>query len=55
MHELGSSRSHRKHSSLVFFQNEEIFIQLDDLNQLDRITNAWIGFNNSLTQGQKTF
>ena len=33
-----------------FFQDEEIFIQLDEL---DKITHAWIGFNYSLTQAQK--
>ena len=37
-----------------FFQNEEIFVQLDELDELDRITHAWIGFNYSLTQAQKT-
>ena len=35
----------------IFFQNDDIFIQLDEL---DRITQTWIGFNNSLTQEQKT-
>ena len=40
------------HSS--FFQNEEIFVQLDELDELDRITYAWIGFNYSLAQAQKT-
>ena len=40
--------------NLVFFQNEEIFVQLDELDELDRITQAWIGFNNRLTQAQKT-
>ena len=39
----------------VFFQNEETFVQLDELDELDRITHAWIGFNYSLTQVQKTF
>ena len=33
------------------FQNKEISVQLDEL---DRITHAWIGFNYSLTQAQKT-
>ena len=42
----------RKISDSSFFQNEEIFIQLDEL---DRITHAWIGFNYSITQTQKTF
>ena len=34
-----------------FYQNEEIFMQLDELYELDRITHAWtwIKFNNSLT------
>ena len=36
-----------------FFQNEEIFVQLDELDQLDRITYAWIGFYYSRTQAQK--
>ena len=35
--------------NLVFFQNEEIFVQLDELDELDRITHAWIGFNYRLT------
>ena len=38
--------------SCFFLQNEEIFVQLDEL---ERITLAWIGFNCSLTQAQKTF
>ena len=33
-----------------FFQNEGIFISLDELDGLDRITYAWILFNYSLTQ-----
>ena len=39
-----------------FFQNEVIFVQLDldELDQLDRITHASIGFNYSLTQPPKT-
>ena len=36
----------------IFFENEEIFVQLDEV---DRITRTWIGFNYSLTQAQKTF
>ena len=40
---------------LFFFQNEEIFVQLDEFDELDRITQASIGFNYSLTQAQKTF
>ena len=39
----------------AFFQNEEIFVQLDELDKLDRITRSRIGFNYSLTQAQKTF
>ena len=30
---------------LSFFQNEEIFVSLDELDELDRIIYAWIGFN----------
>ena len=41
--------------TILVFQNEEIFVQLDELDELDRITHAWIGFNYSLTQAQKTF
>ena len=37
-----------------FFQNEEIFVKLDELDELDRINHAWIGVNYSLTQAQKT-
>ena len=34
----------------------KIFIQLDldELDKFDKITQAWIGFNKSLTQAQKT-
>ena len=39
----------------IFFKNEEIFVQLDELDEWDRITQAYIGFNNSLTKAQKTF
>ena len=41
--------------NILVFQNEETFVQLDELDELDRITHAWIGFNYSLTQAQKTF
>ena len=44
-----------KGSIYFFFQNEEIFVQLDQLDELDRITQAWIGSIHSLTQAQKTF
>ena len=37
-----------------FFKNEEIFVKLDELDELDRITYARIGFKYSLTQAQKT-
>ena len=40
---------------IKFFFNEEIFVQLDELDELDRITHVWIGLNYSLTQAQKTF
>ena len=36
-----------------FLQNEEILVQLDELDELDRITHACIGFSYSLTQAQK--
>ena len=42
-------------NNLVFFQNEDIFVQLDELDLLDKITHACIVFNYSLTQVQKTF
>ena len=35
---------------VFFFQYEEIFVHLDKLDELNRITYAWIGFNYSLTQ-----
>ena len=41
--------------SSFFFQNEDIFVQLDELYEIDNITHEWIGFNYSLTQAQKTF
>ena len=31
-------------SSFFFKKREEIFVQLDQLEELDRITHAWIGF-----------
>ena len=37
-----------------FFQNEAIFVELDELDELDRITHARIGLNYSHTQAQKT-
>ena len=49
---LGIKVQHEIHSS--FFQNEEIIVQLDELDKLDRITHVWIGFNYSLTQAEKT-
>ena len=36
----------------LFFLNEEIFVQLDEL---DRMTHALIGWNNSQIEAQKTF
>ena len=39
----------------IFFQNEDIFVQLDELDKLDGITHARVGFNYSLPQAQKTF
>ena len=35
---------------LVFFQNEETFVQLDELDELNRITNARIGYNYTSTE-----
>ena len=29
-----------KYANLVFFQNEEIFVELDEIDELDRITHA---------------
>ena len=37
------------------FPNEDIFVQLDELDELERITQAWIGLNYTLTQARKTF
>ena len=34
---------------LYFFQNKVISIQLGELDELDRITHVWMGFNYSLT------
>ena len=42
-------------SANLVFQNDEIFVQVDELDKLDRITHAWKGFIYSLTQAQKTF
>ena len=49
---LDSFRLQFNHS-LFFFQNEEIFVQLDESDELDRIIQAWIGLNYSLRQAQK--
>ena len=34
-----------KETQPSFFQNERIFIQLDELDELDKITHAWIRIN----------
>ena len=39
---------------LVLFQND-IFVELDEIDELDEIPQAWIEFNWSLTQAQKAF
>ena len=44
----------QKLASIYFFQNKEIFIQLDELDKLDRITHAWIGFNCSTRKKTST-
>ena len=36
---------HHKSDILVFFQKEVIFLQLDELDELDRISHAWIRFS----------
>ena len=41
--------------NILVFQNEEIFVQLDELDKLDRIIHACIGFNYNFTQVQKIF
>ena len=38
-----------KLNNLFFFQNDETFVQLGELYELDRIIYASIGFNYSLT------
>ena len=38
-----------------FIQNEEIFVQLDEFGEFNIITYAWIVFNYSFTQAQKSF
>ena len=38
-----SSKDHADSmQTIFFFQNKEIFVQLDKLDKLDRITHAWI-------------
>ena len=32
-----------------------LFVQLDELDELERFTHAWIIFNYNLTQAQKIF
>ena len=41
--------------SSFFLQDVDIFNNLDEFGKLDRTTHAWIRFNFSLTQTQKTF
>ena len=41
--------------SSSFFKIGEIFVQLDELDEVDRITHEWIEFNYIVTQTQKTF
>ena len=36
-------------------KNGEIFVHLDELDKLEKITYALVGFNYSLTQTQKSF
>ena len=40
---------------VFFFKNEEIFVQLEELEEFYKITHALIGFNYSLTEARKTF
>ena len=35
----------KQNRTIKFFQNEVILVQLDELDELDRITHAWIGFD----------
>ena len=45
----------KKSRILVFFSKGSDLFQLDELDELDRITHACIGFNYSVTQTQETF
>ena len=47
--------SNQTDRSILVLLNEEIFIWLDELDELDKLTHAWIRFNYSLTQAQNTF
>ena len=43
-------------NQLVFFKMKRFSSRLiNELQELDRITHAWIGFNYSLKKAQKTF
>ena len=35
-----------------FFENDAIFVKLDESDELDWITQTWLGFNYSLSQAQ---
>ena len=50
-----SDRNQIEKRQSSFFQNEDIFLEFHELDELDRITHAWIGFHYSLTEAQKTF
>ena len=44
-----------REKGILVFQNEEIFIQLDELDELNKITRAWVGIHYSVTQAQKYY
>ena len=35
--------------------NEKSFVQLDELDEWDRINDVWIGFDYCITQARKTY
>ena len=51
---MGYVGDNKNKDNLVFFKINTFSSKLDELDKLDRVTHARIGFNYSLTQAHKT-